>query len=453
MNEIIGNNIAIIGYELEGKSIHNYLKNHFPDVTITIRDKQQKVIDHNLNTETIFGDQYLENLSSHTTLIRTPGLPFDCPQLQNYRNNGGHVTTATNIFFSQCKGKTIATTGTKGKSTTTSLIYHILSNQLPNVYIAGNIGVPMIDLLQHDQEKNIYVLELSSYQLEDFRYHPNIAILLEIVPEHLDHHQTLEKYLAAKANIMAKQTPDDLFITNPQYPSSQQLQSVSKAQKIFFYHHPHPYAYSYVSQDRFYTQNGHGPKEVCLQSETQLLGNGNRENICAAITVASLHGIPTEKIALHLKSFKPLPHRLEVVAEKHGITFVNDSIATTPEAAVNAIEAFHNRVSTLICGGYDRGLDYTVLAKKIIMSGIATVITLPDTGSKIQQAINAQQSNERLPRLIAAENMEHAVQQAFLHTPANNVCLLSPASASYNTYQNFSERGNHFKICIAKYHP
>lgn len=446
MNEIIGDDVAIVGFELEGQSALRYLKSKFPNKKITLRDKKTKDIIQDQSINVIWGEDYLSELSQHSTIIRTPGLPYNCEPLTKFKNNGGHITTATNIFFSESIGTIVGITGTKGKSTTTALVYHILQNNNSHVYLGGNIGVPMLDLLEKNHKEAIFVLELSSYQLEDLRYSPNISVLLEIVPEHLDHHGSLENYIKAKQHITSSQTNLDYLITNPSYKNISNIVSSSSATIIKFNNSHEKDITTYIQNNAYYNNESF----IIPTIDVPLIGKGNQENTMAAITVASLFGIKPNQMANAIKSFQPLPHRLEIIATKNEITFVNDSIATTPEAAINALEAFEGKVDTLIAGGFDRGLNYENLAQYIVDHPITNLILFPDTGTKIELSVKMRDHDKKI-NIFPVSTMNNAVDLAFKITKENKICLLSPASASYNMYKNFMERGQAFKQAIAEH--
>lgn len=381
MEEIRGKSVLIVGYGREGQSTHRFLKAHYPKVTIGIADKKE-------------GKEYLKEIGSYDTVIRSPGIP-------RRKVKGKWTTTATNIFFSRCPGITIGVTGTKGKSTTASLIAHILKQKFSDVRLVGNIGRPMLDYLDGATKNTVFVIELSSHQLEDIRFGPHVAVVLAIFPEHLDYYSSFDAYTKAKANIVRFQKKNDIVIF---HPSVKKIAQFSPGKKIPF--------------TKF--------------SPPMLLGN--RDNVRAAITVAKYFGVPTNRV---LQSFVPLPHRLERVGEFRGITFYNDSLATIPEATIHALKALKN-VDTLIAGGFDRGLDYTKLRKYLKIHPVKTLILFPDTGKKIGKGFFVQ-------------TMEEAVRLAYKHTPKGKICLLSPASASFNLFRDYEDRGNQFKEWVVHY--
>jgi UDP-N-acetylmuramoylalanine--D-glutamate ligase len=377
--EVRGRSALILGYGREGKSIHAWLKKHYPKLRIAVTDQKD-------------GTEYLSHIAEYDTVVRSPGVP---PYLLG---RARHITSATNIFFSRVQGKTIGITGTKGKSTTASLIAHILRVVYPDVRLVGNIGNPMLDALSGSSKNTVFVIELSSHQLVDIRYSPKIAVLLEIVPEHLDYYPDFASYKRAKENIFRFQKPGDHLVRG------ETLDAVYK---------------------------------------TTLLGN--RENIAAAVKVARFMNVPEQVIQKQLATFSPLPHRLEFVGEHRGVRFYNDSLATIPEATIHALEALGGKVVTLIAGGYDRGLDYSALGSYLGHSSVNTLILFPDTGKKIARVVKTK------IHTYAVGSMEEAVRLAYEHTPKGKICLLSPASASYNMFRDYEDRGNQFKEWVKKF--
>ncbi len=388
MDEIRGTSVLILGYGREGKSVFSWMQKHYPTLTIEIAD---------IRTE---GDQYLRRLHQFDTVIRSPGVSPYLPEIASYVASGGYITTATNIFFAQVKGKTIGITGTKGKSTTSSLIAHILSCEYTDVRLAGNIGTPMLDMLDGSTKNTVFVLELSSHQLVDIRYSPHIAVLLKIVPEHLDYYPDMASYIRAKENIFRFQKKGDYLVRNEKIPTE------------------------YASK---------------------LLGNA--ENIAAAVKVGRLMHISEACIHKQLASFSPLPHRLEFVGEFRGIQFYNDSLATIPQATIHALDALGSKGTTLIAGGFDRNIDFAILGTYLRNHPVHTLILFPDTGEKILKSIPHQST--RIPHYFV-HTMEEAVKCAYEHTRSGAICVLSPASASYNLFRDYVDRGDQFKMWVRK---
>ncbi len=435
MKEIIGSSVLILGYGAEGQSVHCWLKKFYPRLKIGIADQNR---DKN----------YLDAIKNYDTIVRSPGIPADSPALLKASIAGKQLTSATNIFFSVCPEKIIAVTGTKGKSTTASLIQTILSTAYPDVRLVGNIGNPALDYLDGADKNTLFVIELSSYQLEDIHYSPSIAVMLAIVPEHLDHHRGFKNYASAKSRIIRYQSPNDAVIFNPSHDVSAKLANQSAAKKFCFSLEPDIASFCWIERGKIYAKGKDKISKLIIPTdEIPLLGEGNLENCMAAITVGILMDVPLERIRKTITGFQPLEHRLEFVGEFRGIEFYDDSIATIPEATIHAVKALGEKVETLILGGFDRGIDYSGLGLFLRQrKEIKTLILFPDTGKKIWQAVCGATPQKKLEiNMFEVSSMQEAVAIAFRQTSSGRVCLLSPASASYNLYTNFKERGNEFK--------
>ena len=437
MNEIIGKSVLILGYGAEGQSVRRWLKKFHPDLKIGIADSSQMSLRGakrrgNPNEIATLRPpvgglaRNDESFTGYDTIVKSPGIPPNLPALTTAKAAGRHITSATNIFFSVCPGKIIAVTGTKGKSTTASLIKAILSTAYLDVRLVGNIGNPALDYLDGADKNTLFVIELSSYQLEDIRYGPHVAVILDIVPEHLDRYRDFESYVAAKTQIVRFQSADDYVIFNPDHEIPAKISAQSPAQKI-------PFSLS-------------KPSSRATKGSVAILWP---ENCSAAIAVAGIFNVPAEKIRQAITRFKPLPHRLENIGEYRGITFYDDSIATIPQATIHALNALGGKVETLIAGGFDRGLDYTELGKFLAnRKGLKNIILFPDTGEKIWQAILVAVGKEKSPLHLMkfdVSSMKQAVDIAFAKTGREKICLLSPAAASYNLFKNFEARGNEFR--------
>lgn len=451
MKEVIGSSVVLLGYGREGRSAHRYLLANHPDIKIGIADQQQvEQPVQEPSVELHIGENYLNSLVQYDVVVRSPGIPATLPALQRYRESGGRVTSATNIFFSECPGTIIGITGTKGKSTTSSLIARVLEENYPDVRLVGNIGRPALDYLPGAKEDTLFVAELSSHQLEDVRYSPHIAVVLAISPEHLDYYQDFSTYVNAKKNIIRYQRSDDIVIFNPSHKTTARLVRRGRAEQLRFSLERKQDVNCYTNEGNIFVhRNGKEPGFVMTTSEIPLLGEGNIENTLAAISVGLILDIPLSKICHAVREFKPLPHRLEFVGERQGIRFYNDSLATIPEAAIHALNALGKDVETLIAGGHDRGLDFSKLGQVIGEKEIKTLILFPPTGEKIWRAVcNAILQEDLRPKKYDVSSMEEAVKIAFDHTPLGKICLLSPASASFGLFANYEDRGNAFKNLV-----
>lgn len=445
MNEIHGTSALIVGFGREGKSVLAWLNAHYPDLHIGIADRSfapDRMSGSTKDGVTVHnGEGYLSHLTEYDTVIRSPGVSPYLPELIAYSKGPGHLTSATNIFFSNVKGMTVGITGTKGKSTTSSLIAHLLKFHYTDVRLVGNIGVPMLDSLDTATSKTVFVMELSSHQLYDCRYSPQVAVMLGIVSEHLDYYPDLISYAHAKANIITHQSSDNLLIYNPAHPILRTLAASHRGKKIT-YGAEAPDEHSVTIKDGIITVNQKGRLvPVIPMAQVPLLGN--QENILAAVSAASALGVSPEVIAQAITPFQSLPHRLEYVGEFLGIRFYNDSLATIPQATIHALSALGPDASTLIAGGYDRHLDFAELGAYLRRHPIKTLILFPDTGEKIWEAIGQVQAGT-ITRFMV-HTMQEAVRLAYDNTPRGAICLLSPGSASYNLFRDYADRGDQFK--------
>lgn len=399
------NKILILGYGKEGRATKKFLKKYIPDAEIGIADK-------NLNAN------YLDEQLNYDLVIKTPGIP------KKFITKP--YTTATNIFFANINNIVIGVTGTKGKSTTVSLIFNILKNAGKQVYLLGNIGKPMLEeLLKPVSDKSIFVLELSSYQLDDCNYSPHISVVLDLFPEHMNYHGDVKNYYQAKKNIVTNIKDKDYFIYNPRFEELKKWANEIKCSSIPF------------------------EKTKIDLKNINLIGEHNLENIRAAITVAHLLKVSDEIITKSIKTFEPLPHRLQKVGIFKKITFYDDAISTTPESTVFAIETLKN-IGTIFLGGEDRGYDFHKLAETILKYKIENIVLFPDSGDTINNLIG-KINGKTGPRTLKTKSMEDAVKFAYRFTLSDKICLLSCASPSYSLWKNFEEKGNEFQKYVKKY--
>lgn len=406
LQDLKNKKILLVGYGIEGKATEQFLRHVFPNIDITIADKSQ-------------GENYLAKQSEFDVAIKSPGVQKSLITIP--------YTTATNLFFENVKGITIGITGSKGKSTTSSLIYAILQKSGKRAHLVGNIthkedkiGSPMLsELLLSNTPEDVWVVELSSFMLDDILYPPHISVFTSFFPEHMDYHKTVENYFEAKSHIIEQATAKDFFVYNSEFPELQSLANISKAKPVPF-----------ISQLPF------------AQKDIPLVGEHNVDNVKAAVTVAQILEIPTEIIHDAVKNFHALPHRLENVGTCNGITFYDDAISTTPQSTIEAIKALP-AIGTIFLGGQDRGYDFFRLAKVIVDADIENIVLFPESGEKIFNEIS-KISNKQYT-VFRTTSMQAAVTFAYKNTPQNTICLLSTASPSYSVWKNFEEKGNLFK--------
>ena len=420
--------ILIVGAGIEGKAVLKYLKKYLSNSVIDIVDQKD-------------GESYLAKQKDYDLAVKSPGVK---PELITIP-----YTTATNIFLSNAKGKVIGITGTKGKSTTSTLIYKMLKEEELDVYFGGNIGKSPLDFIDSLNDSSWTVLEMSSYQLNDLEKSPHIAVVLMIASEHLDYHKTQEAYVNAKRNILRFQTPSDFAIINRDYPVSNKSDVCTVGQIFRVSREREVGNGCFVEKDCIWYSRD-GKKEKIIETrKIKLLGKHNLENVCAATCASLIAGVSKTNIAKVLEEFKGLEHRLEFVGEKNGISFYNDSLATIPEATIEALETLPD-TETLIAGGYDRGLDYSALGQYLNKGQIKTLILFPPTGSRIWEEVCKVTSEGNRPEKFDVTTMEQAVRIARAETAPHKICLLSPASASFGRFKDYKDRGNQFKKEIGR---
>ena len=450
--------ILILGFGREGKSTYKHLRKSNPTGILTIADKNPNIINDEIfnctdgacpvstDPNVIFklGDDYLQNLDEYDIIIKSPGISLkDFPELDESR-----ITSQTDLLLQEYHKQIIGITGTKGKSTTTSLIYHILKKHSENVILVGNIGIPPFDLYEKIDENTKIVSELSSYQLQYIQAAPHIAVLLNIYQDHLEHYNSYEEYQQSKWNITRYQNEDDFFVFNADHELLNELWNyVGITRKTYTFSASEPQKQGCYIHDNWIYFNGE--KFYDCSEPRYLKGDHNLLNIMAAINVCKICGVDDEIIRSGIADFKGLPHRLECVGTYHGITFYNDSISTIPEAAIAAIKSLEN-VQTLILGGYDKGIDYSHLVDYLIEHPVKNIIFVGAAGQRISNIwVNRIVENPHLQsdstHFFDAKNYDEVVSLAFKITEKNHICLLSPAAASFDMFKNFEERGNYFK--------
>ncbi len=406
-----GKKIAILGYGLEGVDAEKFLKSEGADITVL----DQK-----------FDGKYLENLSSFDFIVRSPGVYRFLPEIVRAEKAGVKITSAVKLFFESCPARIIGVTGTKGKGTTSTLIYEILKADGREVYLVGNIGKPYLELLPKLNSKAWVVMEMSSFQLIDMDISPNIAVVLNITLDHMDWHKSIEEYRNAKKNIVTHQKPFDFAVVNEEYDTPKGFATGLKSKVVFF-------SKKTLKKDF---------KEGLL-----LRGQHNLENVAAAVSVAQIVGVNEKTILSTIKNFKGLEHRLELVSEVDGRTFYNDSFATGPQPTIAAIRSF-DEPETLILGGSDKGLDFDELGEEITKRvNVKNILLIGLIGPKIGEAIKRSGFGGNL-EYLGKPDMKEIVRRAFEITPKGGVVVLSPAAASFDMFENYKDRGNQFKKAV-----
>ena len=448
LQKIQGKKIVILGFGKEGVSTYRFIRKHFPDMPLTIADGNA-----NLRTDEfddpkikfVTGEGYDQNLNDYDLIFKTPGISFN---KVNYWIETERITSQTNLFLEAYHQQVIGVTGTKGKSTTSSLIYHILHEAGRDVLLAGNIGVPFFDIIEKMNEDTLVVAELSAHQLEFVQCSPDYAVLLNLYQEHLDHFNSFNNYIIAKMNITKFQKYENFFVYNgddEHIPDLVKQYDYNRNRCIFG---TKPYNGLYaccIDHVIHFAVNGHIEDEYDLRYYQNLPGTHNYYNIMAAIAICRQVGLSHNEILDGLRSFKGLPNRIEFVGQFNGISFYNDSISTIPEATIAAVKALR-KVDTLIIGGYDRGIEYGILIDFLRENPVSNIAFTGPAGKRI---FNEWKPQGKLPeQYILEDDFRKIVDFAFEKTEEGRIVLLSPAAASYDQFKNFEERGRVFKQLI-----
>lgn len=426
--------IAIWGFGREGKATYKFLKLGNIDAKITIiTDEETEGCPDDCDQLT--GTNGTDAIASGTfdVVIKSPGISLYRAEINTAKKAGTYFTSATNIWLGKNRSvRTIAVTGTKGKSTTAKLIHHILSQLGINCELAGNVGRPLMEIIT---PPDVCVIELSSYQIADLEFSPEIAVALNLYPEHIPWHGSVEQYYADKLRIFSIPPSPKAVLNADNIELKKRLGNTSGA--VWF---NSPLSY-FARADGVYKNDN----KIISVNNTSLLGAHNMSNIAAAFCAVEIFlGDLATKITELKKavaSFTPLPHRLELLGEKNGVLFVNDSISTTPQSAVAALEAFEQRNKIIILGGQDRGLDYSTLGEYMNTHNVKTALTVPDNGPLIAMQLRLLSPKTNI---IECNNLEHAVGVVSEIALGGDVVLLSPAAPSFGHFKDYTDRGDRF---------
>jgi UDP-N-acetylmuramoylalanine--D-glutamate ligase len=485
-----GKKVAILGIGKENLPLLDFLIKK--DAKVVVLDQKnrrelQKDIQQKLAKLPIqyrLGPHYMDHLEDFDVIFRTPGISFFHPKIQQALKNGIEVSSQTKLFFQLCPAKIIGVTGTKGKGTTATLIYEILkhatcnrqhvtrdkisnmqhvtsnkgdsmlhvTNPMLQIFLAGNIGMPPLQLLPKLQKDDFVILELSSFQLEDLEYSPQIAVILNITSDHLNYHASQEKYIQAKTNIVRHQRKEDFAVINADYFTCIEFATMTQAKVWWISVKKSVDLGCFLAPSKLkkgerdiILRDEEEDNFICRQSQIQLLGSHNLENICAAITASALAGADINSIREAVRAFQGLPHRLEKVRELKGVEYYNDSYSTNPSAAIAAIKSF-NKPLIFIGGGEGKGLDYSSLVQTIKnCKNIRAVILI----GKIAGDLKKQLSGATC-QVLQAKNLGEAIEKSIPIAQRGDIVLFSPGAASLDMFADYKERGEKFKQEVLK---
>jgi len=444
--------VAIIGLGVSNLPLIDYLYEKKAQVTVfderDIDNISKEIMDKitNFGFEFYLGKNCLENLKGFTLIFRSPSCLPTRPELEAEANRGAIVTTEIEMLMKMCPCKIIGVTGSDGKTTTTSLINSILKKGGYNTYLGGNIGTPLFTKLSEITPEDIVVLELSSFQLMGMEISPNIAVITNITPNHLNIHKDYDEYINAKKNILKYQDESDILILN--YDNEITNKCAKEAQgKVVFFSKKEKLDNGYIVDEKLIKEcNDKIRKHILNTNEVILRGEHNFENIATAIAATST--LVDIDIAIEaVKEFRPVEHRLELIREIDGVKWYNDSVSSSPTRTIAGLYSFDEEI-VLIAGGYDKNLDYTPIAKPIIEK-VKTLILLGQTSGKIFDAVKQElESQNKNLDIHMCDTLSQTVELAKKVAKPNQIILFSPASASFDMFKNFADRGNQFKELV-----
>jgi UDP-N-acetylmuramoylalanine--D-glutamate ligase len=443
--ELKDKRVLVVGLGKSGVASALFLKAHGASVTVSdtksgddLRNEIPTLLDHGITVET--GGHGERTFREQDLIVVSPGVPVDAPLLVQARGLGETVIGEIELAAQFLPGAIVAITGSNGKTTTTTLTGEILAAGGLPVLVGGNIGTPAISLAERAKPETVIVLEVSSFQLETIQsFRPKVAVVLNVTPDHLDRHRTLENYVDAKARIFENQSDDDFAVLNADDPTCALMAERTKAQVFWFSRQKEVKQGAWVREGDILFRDGAQQREVMQVSEVPLRGAHNLENVLAAVCAAALMGCAPDKIREAVREFKAVEHRLEFVAAIRGVDYYNDSKATNVDATIKALESFPANIH-LILGGKDKGSDYSVL-NDLLRQRVKRVYTIGAAAAKIESQIKDVE-------VVHAETLESALRRANAVAQAGDVVLLAPACASFDQFKNYEERGRVFKEMV-----
>ncbi len=449
--ELEGCRIALLGLGVENEALGRYLLSK--GIRFSVRDRVEGDRVRSLRREwgsSVFswlvGETYLQDLARFDLVYRTPGISSLHPELAAARRSGTEVSSQTRLFFDLCPAAILGVTGTKGKGTTASLLALALARgPYPQVRLGGNIGLPPISFVEELTRGDLAVVELSSFQLQDLHRSPAIAVVLNIGTDHLDYHADQQEYAEAKEAICRFQTSDNYLVLNADCAATRSLGEHSPAQLLYFSIAGEVEAGAFAAQGHLWLRR-HGARreQICAIQEVPLKGRHNVANALAAAAAGAAAGASAEQVAAAIRAMRGLPHRLELVGLFDGVEYYDDSLATTPKAALAALQSFESPIH-LVAGGSSKGADFGELGVGVADGGVRSMSLLGDEAERIAAASKAAGFRGEVRM---CESMREAVESARSSAEEGDVVLLSPACASFGLFESYSDRGDAFKRLV-----
>lgn len=449
--DLRGRKVLVFGSGISGVSASRLLLGQGAEVILydgntTLDEKklQEEILKGaNGKLQVMLGNLPAEIVSGLDLTIMSPGVPLDIPDVNQMRKKGIPIWGETELAYVLGKGDVLAITGTNGKTTTTTLLGQIMKNYKESVFVVGNIGNPYTAIVPETKKDSVIVAEMSSFQLESVHtFRPEVSAVLNITPDHLNRHHTMEAYIAAKQNIAKNQTSADVCVLNYEDEKTRAFGEKISAEVLYFSSRRKLEKGIYLDNGKIICNITGRQEKVCHVDELKILGTHNYENVMAAAVMAAAYKVPMEIIRKTLLEFQGVEHRIEFVAEKNGVVYYNDSKGTNPDAAIRGIQAM-NRPTLLIGGGYDKDSSYEEWiqafdgkVKKLVLLG-ATREKIDETARKLG-----------FTDTVLVDTFEEAVETCVKYAVQGDAVLLSPACASWGMFRNYEERGDKFKSLV-----
>jgi UDP-N-acetylmuramoylalanine--D-glutamate ligase len=443
--DVKGKRVLVVGMGKSGIASALFLADQGARVAVSDTRSEEELhheipqlLDHGVGVEAGYHGE--RTFKEQELIVISPGVPYDVPQLVQAQQAGIPVIGEVELAARFLKGRFVAITGSNGKTTTTTLVGEIIAAGGKHTLVGGNIGTPAISFVGSATDDTWIVLEVSSFQLETVEmFHPKIAVVLNVTPDHLDRHHTFENYAAAKSRIFENQTAADSAVLNADDATCVAMARKTKAAVYWFSRQQSVERGAFVYDDRIFWRDTAVEQEIMPVSEIGLKGAHNVENVLAGVAAGMLAAIAPAEIRKAVAAFKAVEHRLEYVATVRGVTYFNDSKATNVDATIKALESFPGRIH-LILGGKDKGSDYSVL-NPLLAERVKRVYTIGAAAAKIESQIKGVQ-------VVSAATLDNAVRQAAEIATAGDIVLLAPACASFDQFVSYEHRGRVFKDLV-----
>lgn len=443
--DVNGKRVLVVGLGKSGVASALFLKKHGATVSVSdtksgdeLRNEIPVLLDNGITVET--GGHGERMFKGQDLIVVSPGVPVDAPPLVQARSLGETVIGEIELAAQFLPGPIVAITGSNGKTTTTTLVGQIMTAGGFSALVGGNIGTPAISLAERAKPETIVVLEISSFQLETIQsFHPKVAVVLNVTPDHLDRHRTFEIYADAKARVFENQGAHDYAVLNADDPTCVAMAKRTEAQVFWFSRQKEVDRGAWVRDGAIAFRDTDGQREILAVSDIPLKGAHNLENVLAAVCAGVLMGCAPDKLRQAVQNFKAVEHRLEFVATIAGVDYYNDSKATNVDATIKALESFPANIH-LILGGKDKGSDYTVL-NDLLRKRVKRVYTIGAAAPKIESQIKA-------PEIVHAQTLDNAIRKANALAQPGDIVLLAPACASFDQFKSYEHRGKVFKEIV-----